>query len=41
MFDIFVMCRSVLIVFFTDAGTLSRVVYTYEGVVMYAIILIG
>ena len=41
MFDIFVMCRSVLNSCFLDAGTLSRIVYTYESVVMYAIVLIG
>ena len=39
MFDIFVMCHSDSC--FTVAGTLSRVVYTYERVVMYANILTG
>ena len=41
MFDIFVMCRSVFNSCFIDAGTLSRIMYTYESVVMYAIVLIG
>ena len=39
MFDIFVICHNVYNSCFIDAGTLSSVVYTYESVVMYAIIL--
>ena len=39
--SIFSLCRSVLNSCFLDAGTLSRIVYTYESVVMYAIVLIG
>ena len=34
------LCVIVCLIVF-DAGTLSRVVYTYESVVMYEIILIG
>ena len=41
MFDVVVMCRTVLSSCFLDAGTLSRIVNTYESVVMYAIVLIG
>ena len=41
MFDVVVMCRSVLNSCFLDAGTLSRIVHTYESVVIYAIVLIG
>ena len=40
MFDVVVMCRSVFNSCFLDAGTLSRIVHTYESVVMYAIVLI-
>ena len=41
MFDVVVMYHSVLNSCFLDAGTLSRIVHTYETVVMYAIVLIG
>ena len=40
MFDIFVICHSLFNSCFY-ANTLSRVVYTYESVVMYDIILTG
>ena len=39
--SIFSLCHSVFISCFVNAGTLSRVVYTYESVILYAIILIG
>ena len=39
MFDFFVICHSVFNSFYADA--LSRVVYTYQSVVMYDIILTG
>ena len=39
MFDIFFKCHSVFNSFYAD--TLSRVMYTYESMVMYDIILTG